>query len=749
MQPPNAQPSDLGAQPSQGLTAQNPQQPQVQAIPSAEDLTDIRQKLAALDTMMQGNPAYVEARRRGDWQTAAREAEKAGHHDLARVYQMLHEKMTGAPLNVTPYQNPAAKAGDEQGAARPTPAPVPVHPVDSLLPVDIPKSVGARRDFGRGIIKAMRMRNIPVVDTLKEGLRDGKKDALKHALKRIAQADEEDAILRGETAAQRANDGDEAQAEPREKQGDEVQAKSAQNTEGNADDHMEWIAAHPFRYDDAKSMEENIRDAEALAQEYLDAFGTTDQINTPERQELRRKIADKLYGEGAAKKEGKVWLVLGVPASGKSTFSDPLVEKEGALLIDSDEGKKLLPEFSNGLLAGAVHEESAAIANAIVKRAVRNRDNLILPLVGKTFSSLQERVNVLKEAGYEVNLIYVDLPIEKAIERTKARFRETGRLVSPNYLHNVGLKPKQNYDKIKTKREVDSYEAWSNDVHYGDNPIPLENSTEGMLETKSRMGGRRQLDSDVRSGSETSDKGTQHRGTPINTANRSDNQGGFSTPKKSVQVESAPLTKQEQEALTGTSEEAKEAYRVVRDKLAKSKNKAVARAAKVGATLFARHADIYAKAYSKATGKPYTALDYLHDKFGLDADGKEADGRANGLGQRTSADVPASQKEAVRKQYAGTALWMKAPNGKATNLTEDQWLTVRTPAFKAWFGDWEHDPANASKVVDENGEPLVVYHATLSDFTKFRPSESGLYGRGIYLTANKEDTSYTLKGEDW
>ncbi len=77
MQTPNAQLNDLGVQPSQGLTAQNPQQPQVQAIPSAEDLTDIRQKLAALDTMMQSNPAYVETRRRGDWQTAAREAEKS------------------------------------------------------------------------------------------------------------------------------------------------------------------------------------------------------------------------------------------------------------------------------------------------------------------------------------------------------------------------------------------------------------------------------------------------------------------------------------------------------------------------------------------------------------------------------------------------------------------------------------------------------------------------------------------------
>ena len=53
-----------------------------------------------------------------------------------------------------------------------------------------------------------------------------------------------------------------------------------------------------------------------------------------------------------------------------------------------------------------------------------------------------------------------------------------------------------------------------------------------------------------------------------------------------------------------------------------------------------------------------------------------------------------TQKEAVRKQYEGTAMWMKAPNGKDTNLTEEQWLLVRTPAFKAWFGDWE--AANAA-----------------------------------------------------
>lgn len=66
-----------------------------------------------------------------------------------------------------------------------------------------------------------------------------------------------------------------------------------------------------------------------------------------------------------------------------------------------------------------------------------------------------------------------------------------------------------------------------------------------------------------------------------------------------------------------------------------------------------------------------------------------------------------------------------APNGKPTNLTERQYVHVRTKAFKEWFGDWENNPEEASKVVDENGEPLVVYHGSDSyGFNVFDPSKS-------------------------
>jgi hypothetical protein len=60
-----------------------------------------------------------------------------------------------------------------------------------------------------------------------------------------------------------------------------------------------------------------------------------------------------------------------------------------------------------------------------------------------------------------------------------------------------------------------------------------------------------------------------------------------------------------------------------------------------------------------------------------------------------------------------------APNGKPSNLTPEQYKLVRTPEFKAWFGDWENSPETASKVVDENGEPLVVWRGESKDFNKF------------------------------
>lgn len=84
------------------------------------------------------------------------------------------------------------------------------------------------------------------------------------------------------------------------------------------------------------------------------------------------------------------------------------------------------------------------------------------------------------------------------------------------------------------------------------------------------------------------------------------------------------------------------------------------------------------------------------------------------------------------------------PDGKAVERSgqeRDQFSVGRKPntdtaAFKHWFGD--------SKVVDKDGEPLVVYHGTTASFTAFDPAKLGAATRhpsarlGFFFSASPE-----------
>lgn len=73
-----------------------------------------------------------------------------------------------------------------------------------------------------------------------------------------------------------------------------------------------------------------------------------------------------------------------------------------------------------------------------------------------------------------------------------------------------------------------------------------------------------------------------------------------------------------------------------------------------------------------------------------------------------------------RNQLGTGGEYQQALAAGRTELNEQQWYQVRSPQFKAWFGDWETDPANASKVINpRTGEPLVVYHGTAGKFEAF------------------------------
>lgn len=76
-------------------------------------------------------------------------------------------------------------------------------------------------------------------------------------------------------------------------------------------------------------------------------------------------------------------------------------------------------------------------------------------------------------------------------------------------------------------------------------------------------------------------------------------------------------------------------------------------------------------------------------------------------------------------------------NGNVNSLSDQ----TETDSFKKWFGDWQNDPAHASKVVNEDGTPKVVYHGTNAEFTAFNSSD------GTYWFSESRDYAESMAEE--
>ena len=105
-----------------------------------------------------------------------------------------------------------------------------------------------------------------------------------------------------------------------------------------------------------------------------------------------------------------------------------------------------------------------------------------------------------------------------------------------------------------------------------------------------------------------------------------------------------------------------------------------------------------------------------------------------------------TEEKRIAEKAKADGTYMQAPNGKPSNLSPKQWLQTHTEAFKEWFGDWEDGSQNKGMLLDENGEPKVVYRGSANDDFVFRSR----YGEGTYwFTDNREVAEhYARRGAD-
>lgn len=174
---------------------------------------------------------------------------------------------------------------------------------------------------------------------------------------------------------------------------------------------------------------------------------------TPERQKLHDEIVAKFLATGKAVANPKFTMSGGGPASGKGYMLEQVgitkngKPKKGQVVIDSDEIKKLLPDYkalvakggkSAQLAASYVHEESSYLAKRIMEEAAKRSFNVVLDGTGDNgINSLAKKVKKFREMGYKVEAIYVSADTNMAALRNWERYIKTSRLPPEWMLRNV------------------------------------------------------------------------------------------------------------------------------------------------------------------------------------------------------------------------------------------------------------------------------------------------------------------------
>jgi HK97 family phage portal protein len=220
---------------------------------------------------------------------------------------------------------------------------------------------------------------------------------------------------------------------------------------------------------------------------------------SPDRQQLHDATVDKIVGDREAPTgRPPVAVILGGgTASGKTTASRTLMgDNPNMVRLDPDEIKTHIPEYG-GLkeidpanAAGRVHAESSDVTKQALAATINGRYDLCYDTTTSNSDKASANIGVMKEAGYEVNALFVDIPLQTAIERADLRAREStdpinkGRFVGESYIRENHAQAASVFvNNIKDNPNVGLKQVWDNSQPRGESPT-LIYERQGMGEEK-------------------------------------------------------------------------------------------------------------------------------------------------------------------------------------------------------------------------------------------------------------------------
>lgn len=146
---------------------------------------------------------------------------------------------------------------------------------------------------------------------------------------------------------------------------------------------------------------------------------------------------------------------MGGPGSGKSSIIKDLDESK-YVHVDPDAIRTQLPEYKKSTGEGLTyrgaalmtHPEASDIAKKMTAEAVKEGKHVIIDGTGANATSIINKMEKLRKAGYQIRLAYAHLGEQQGVERVAGRAEQTGRDVPESVIRSAYQAIPRNFQEI-------------------------------------------------------------------------------------------------------------------------------------------------------------------------------------------------------------------------------------------------------------------------------------------------------------
>jgi Zeta toxin len=164
-------------------------------------------------------------------------------------------------------------------------------------------------------------------------------------------------------------------------------------------------------------------------------------------------------------------ITMGGTASGKTTLTRQILGADkNRVNVDSDTNKLSIPEYE-GLkdsdpenAAARVHEESKAISRRTIQKAVEKGLDFIYDT--STGGGGEKLFKKLKDLGYNVRVVYADVPVEEALKRSEERAKNSedpsnrDRIIPEDVVRQKHQEAAKAFTTLRNSPHVDEVQAF-------------------------------------------------------------------------------------------------------------------------------------------------------------------------------------------------------------------------------------------------------------------------------------------------